>query len=273
MFTQSAPFLAHPASERPRYDRQITARVRRDHLEPGEPVQSPIENHSREKERGFKRIADDVTEAASTIQRAWLDDVARAVGMHEYRNIEFLCFRPERIVFCRRRCFSLRVPENGGSPVAKVGDGVFQLLGSHLRKLQCRRGEWNEAIGVPAAPLRKPLIVYPDDLPSLLIGCRIPPKAIHAERRDIDTPLVQRVYPVRPKNQIVLKRSVLQRGPLDHRTHLLKETVGVNIDDSHPAPAHEDFLSARLRESVEAVVREDGCSRGCAPRCSGTIGG
>src|SRR5262245_1271779 len=80
---------------------QVAAGVCAADLDAGETVERAVEDQSRQEEGGFERIAYDVSEIAAPAERAFLEDVVRAGGVHEDQNAKLLHFVPERIVLGR----------------------------------------------------------------------------------------------------------------------------------------------------------------------------
>ena len=56
--------------------------------------------------------------------------------MHEDKRVEFLRFRPERIVLGRRQRFARDMPANGRAAQPQLFYGVLELLRRQVGKLQ-----------------------------------------------------------------------------------------------------------------------------------------
>ena len=125
----------------PEIGRQIAAAVRRAEFQAGEAVECSVEHHAREENRGFQGIPDDIAQVASSLERIFLEDILGALRVHENHDAEFLRLGPERIVLRQGNVFPQDVPADGGAARPQFLDGVFELLGRQVGKLQRDRAD------------------------------------------------------------------------------------------------------------------------------------
>src|SRR5262245_23084872 len=125
--------------EPPKVRREVATGVRTANFHAGKTIQRSIENKSREEERRFERIPDDIAEIAASTEGALLDDVVGASWMHKHEYAKLLNLRPKRIVLRRRWHLASCMACNPDAAQSQLLDGFIQLLGSHFRMLQCNR--------------------------------------------------------------------------------------------------------------------------------------
>src|SRR6185503_5065486 len=104
----------------PEVRRQVAAAVRAAHFQRRELVERPVEDQPREKHGRLERVADDVTETAATGERSLLDQVPRAVGMHERQLAELSYLGPEHVELRRREALAVDVPADGDAARAEA---------------------------------------------------------------------------------------------------------------------------------------------------------
>jgi len=80
--------------------RQVASGVGRTQLQVGKAVQRPFKNQVREKNGGFKRIANYIFEEAVSLYAGGDSGGHRAIlRVHENKRLQFLCLGPERVEF------------------------------------------------------------------------------------------------------------------------------------------------------------------------------
>src|SRR5687768_3828894 len=87
-------------------------------------VQGAVEDQPREEVGRLERVADDVAELAPSTERARLDDVLRAVRVHENELTELRRLRPERIVLGQRQVLARHVAPDRAAAQSEPLHGV-----------------------------------------------------------------------------------------------------------------------------------------------------
>ena len=132
-------------------------------------------------------------------ERAFLDDVLGAAGVHEHRHAELRGLGPERVVLRQRQIFAVDVSADRGAAQAEPLDAVLELLGGEIGILQRDRRERDEAIGMRRDPLREPLVLRPDDPPRQIAIGGVPPEAVDGQRLHVDALLIHDLQPLRAR--------------------------------------------------------------------------
>ena len=250
----------HAASLRPEIRSQVAAAVRRADREARETVERAVEDHAAQEHRRLERIADDVAQAAAAVERALAGDVQRIVRMHEHRHAELFGLRPERIVLLARRRLVGDMTADRRAAEPKILDGVLELLGREIGKLQRDRAQAYEPRGVLLAPGRDALVVRGDDGARVGAARRVPPIGVDAERLDVDAAFVHRREALGPEHE--RRRGDARRVDTRHALRNLREhAVRVHVDDRYSPAADRHAFRRRLAEGGERAERERGATR------------
>src|SRR5262249_39249522 len=116
--------------------RKIAAAVGADEFEVGELVERTVQHHAGEKESGFQRVSDNVTQISSQIAPSIVfDDVVRAGRVLKDGHVQLLSFGPENVVLRIGQRLAVHMSGNCRSFVAEFS-GVLQLSSGKVGKLQ-----------------------------------------------------------------------------------------------------------------------------------------
>src|ERR671914_357229 len=86
------------------------------------PIEHALENHVRQRDGGFQRVADRVAEPSLALQPIVLGRAWRSLRMHEQGNAEFLHLGPERIETRRTELLALDAAADRGAAHAQLPD-------------------------------------------------------------------------------------------------------------------------------------------------------
>ena len=225
------------------------------YLEPWKTVERSLEDQVRQRDRGLERIADRIGQQAVAGEPAARLQFAGAKWVHENQHAQFLALRPERVEFWVRQFLACNAAANADAAKPEFLDGVLDLLRGEVRKLQRRRREANETIGMTGTELDQRLVLHFDQLFGR-VALGAVPERVDAQRLDIDARLVhvrEAVPDIRPKQRGRFERVI------DQLRGVGNDAVRVHIDGLDPLAGDHDF-PAMMRVGVDTPV---GIRAGC----------
>src|SRR5262245_13213902 len=227
------------------------------YLEPRKTVERSLEDQVRQRDRGLEWIADRIGQQAAAGEPAARLQFAGAKWVHEHQHAQFLALRPERVEFRVRQFLAGNAATNPAAAKPEVLDRVLDLLRGQVGKLQRRRREADETIGVTGTELDQRLVLHFDQLFGR-VALGAVPERVDAQRLDIDARLVhvrEAVPDIRPKQRGGFERVIDQLGGVGN------DAVCVHIDGLDPLTG-DDNLPASTRVGVDAPTRTGAGSGG-----------
>ena len=177
-------------------------------------------------------------------ERALLDDVLGAAGVHEDRHAELGGLGPERVVLRQRQILAVHVPADRGAAQAETLDAILQLFGGQLGMLQRDRRRRDKPIGMRRHPLREPLVLRETILRARSAIRGVPPEVVDGQRLHVDALLIHDLQPLRAEQVVAAAAAHLRErrafGDVLHGN----DAVRVTVDDAD-APAADRHLPAR----------------------------
>ena len=181
---------------------------------------------------------------------------------------QFLALGPERVEFRVRQFLAGNAAGNADAAKPEFLDRVLDLLRSEVRKLQRRRREADETIGMTGTELDQRLVLHFDQLFGR-VALGAVPERVDAQRLDIDARLVhvrEAVPDIRPKQRGCFERVI------DQLRGVGNDAVRVHIDGLDPLTGDDD-LPASMRVGVDAPARTGAGSGGNLAVDKGDAGG
>src|SRR5262245_41404047 len=180
------------------------------YLEPRKTVKRSLEDQVRQRDRGLEWIADRIGQETAAGEPPARLQFAGAKRVHENQHAQFLAFRPERVKFSVRQFLAGNAAANADAAKPQFLDRVLDLLRSEVRKLQRRRREADETIGMTGTEVDERLVLHLDQLFSR-VALGAVPERVDAQRLDIDARPVhvhEAVPDIRPKQRGRFERVV-----------------------------------------------------------------
>src|SRR5262245_9278514 len=220
------------------------------YLEPRKTVERSLEDQVRQRDRGLEWIADRIGQQAAAGEPTARLQFAGAKWVHESQHAQFLALRPERVEFWVRQFLAGNTAGNADAAKPEFLDRVLDLLRSEIGKLQRRRPEADETIGMTGTELDQRLVLHFDQLfDRVALGAV--PEWVDAQRLDIDARLVhvrEAVPDIRPKQRGCFERVI------DQLRGVGNDAVRVHIDGLDPLTGDSD-LPTSMRVRVDATTR------------------
>src|SRR5215510_898907 len=238
------------------------------YLEPRKTVERSLEDQVRQRDRGLEWIADRIGQQAAAGEPTARLQFAGAKWVHENQHAQFLALRPERVEFWVRQFLAGNAAGNADAAKPEFLDRVLDLLRSEVGKLQRRRREADETIGMTGTELDQRLVLHFDQLFSR-VALGAVPERVDAQRLDIDARLVhvrEAVPDIRPKQRGCFERVI------DQLRGVGNDAVRVHIDGLDPLTGDDD-LPASMRMGVDAAIRTGAGSGGNLAVDKGDAGG
>jgi hypothetical protein len=136
------------------------------------------------------KIADDVAEIASSVQRPVFDQIGRATRVHDDGDAELGGFGPEHVVLREREILAVDMTADRRPAKPETRDAILELFRCQFWMLQRHRRQRHEPVGVGGHPLRESLVLRPHDRGRELTVRGVPPEAVDRERLHVDALLI-----------------------------------------------------------------------------------
>src|SRR6201997_38182 len=238
------------------------------YLEPGKAVERSLEDQVRQRDRGLEWIADSIGQEAAAGEPTARLQFAGAKWVQKNQHAQLLALSPERVELWVRQFLAGNAAGNADPAKPEFLDRVLDLLRSEVRKLQRRRREADETIGMTGTELDQRLVLHLDQLfGHVALGAV--PERVDAQRLDIDARLVhlrEAVPDIRPKQRGCFERMI------DQLRGVGNDAVRVHIDGLDPLTGDDD-LPASMRVGVDAPARTGAGSGGNLAVDKGDAGG
>ena len=219
-------------------------------LEPREAVERSLEDQVRQRDRGFERVADRVGQQAVAGEPAARLQFAGAERVHEDQHAQFLALRPERVEFRVGQFLAGDAAGNADAAKPEVLDRVLDLLRGEVGKLQRRRREGDETVGMTGAELDQRLVLHLDQLSAASRSARYQNGLmLSASTSTPDLSMCARRSPTFDHKQ----RGCFERV-IDQLRGVGNDAVRVHVDGLDPL-AGDDDLPASMRVGVDAAAR------------------
>ena len=122
------------------------------YLQARKAIERAFENQVGEKDGRFQRIADDVSQAALSLQPRVLRGARCGLRVHEQHDAELFRFCPERIELAVGELLPFDTAPYGGATHSQLSDGVIQLIGRQIGVLHRKGCHPHKAIRVRGTP-------------------------------------------------------------------------------------------------------------------------
>ena len=146
----------------------------------------------------------------------------------------------------------------------EILDGVLELLGREIGKLQRDRAQADEPRRVLFAPRGDAFVVRGDDGARIVAVGRVPPIGVDAERLNVDAALVHGREPLGAEHQ--RRRRDPRRIDARHTARYVGENaMRVHVDDGHAPTTDRDPFWGRLCVGADRTERTE-----CEDRTTGS---
>ena len=228
--------------------------MRGDDLQLGEPVQRPLENQMRQRDRRSQRVADCVRQP--TVAAEALVHLGNALRMDEQGGTELLGPCPNRM---QRRVGEL----DGIHPVADGGTAHtlllhrdFQFLHRQLRVLQGQRRERREPVRLGGAEFGQFLVLNLDDL-RRQIAVLVVPEGVDRQDLHVDRHGVHCLQAFLDHDEAFLRAAddVVQHGgvPAQQRGGFVEDAMRVHVDGLNGLAVHLNRPARRGRGGMRGA--------------------
>src|SRR5262245_11787024 len=227
------------------------------YLEPRKTVERSLEDQVRQRDRGLEWIADRIGQQAAAGEPTARLQFAGAKWVQENQHAQFLAFGPERVELRVRQFLAGNAAGNADAAKPEFLDRVLDLLRSEVRKLQRRRREADETVGMTGTERGQRLVLHFDQLFGR-VALGAVPERVDAQPLDIEARLVhvsEAIPAIRPKQRRCFERVI------DQLRGVGNDAVRVHMDGFDQLTGDDD-LPASMRVGLDAPARTGAGSGG-----------